>query len=84
MIEKMILRRFFSTKSSTMRAWVSENGSGVELKEVPLPVINKPGQVLLKVKVRLIFLDSSNLNICRQRLLIRSMLTCLKDTVENS
>ncbi|CCD62972.1 Reticulon-4-interacting protein 1, mitochondrial [Caenorhabditis elegans] len=50
MIEKMILRRFFSTKSSTMRAWVSENGSGVELKEVPLPVINKPGQVLLKVK----------------------------------
>ncbi|CAL2028722.1 unnamed protein product [Caenorhabditis brenneri] len=50
MLQKLILRRCFSTKPSTMRAWVSENGAGVELKEVAVPVINKPGQVLLKVK----------------------------------
>ncbi|CAO4362390.1 unnamed protein product [Caenorhabditis nigoni] len=50
MLEKIILRRCLSTKPSTMRAWVSENGAGVELKEVAVPVIKKPGQVLLKVK----------------------------------
>uniref|UniRef100_A0A1I7TCE3 PKS_ER domain-containing protein n=1 Tax=Caenorhabditis tropicalis TaxID=1561998 RepID=A0A1I7TCE3_9PELO len=50
MLEKFVLRRCFSSKPSTMRAWVSENGSGIELKEVAVPVINKPGQVLLKVK----------------------------------
>lgn len=50
MLQKFILRRCFSSKPTTMRAWVSENGSGIELKEVPVPVINKPGQVLLRVK----------------------------------
>ncbi|KAF1770137.1 hypothetical protein GCK72_001955 [Caenorhabditis remanei] len=50
MFQKFPLRRFFSTRPSTMRAWVSENGTGVEMREVPIPIINKPGQVILKVK----------------------------------
>ncbi|CAI5437658.1 unnamed protein product [Caenorhabditis angaria] len=33
-----------------MKAWVSENGHGIELREIDVPTIKKPGQVLLKVK----------------------------------
>uniref|UniRef100_A0A1I7XR60 ADH_zinc_N domain-containing protein n=1 Tax=Heterorhabditis bacteriophora TaxID=37862 RepID=A0A1I7XR60_HETBA len=48
----VIGRRCASTTASVMKAWILEShGTQLQLREMPIPVLTKPDQVLIKVKV---------------------------------